>query len=41
MKNEIKTTAHSTYRCQYHIVFASKYGRKVIYNELRENNIKR
>ncbi len=35
MKNEIKTTAHSTYRCQYHIVFASKYRRKVIYNELR------
>ncbi len=20
MKNEIKTTAHSTYKCQYHIV---------------------
>ena len=35
MKNEIKTTAHSTYRCQYHMVFAPKYRRKVIYNELR------
>lgn len=35
MKNEIKTTAHSTYRCQYHIVFAPKYRRKVIYNDLR------
>ncbi len=35
MKNETKTTAHSTYRCQYHIVFAPKYRRKVIYNELR------
>ena len=35
MKNEIKTTAHSTYRCQYHIVFAPKYRRKVIYNQLR------
>jgi len=35
VKNEIKTTAHSTYRCQYHIVFAPKYRRKVIYNELR------
>ena len=22
MKNEIKHTAHSTYRCEYHIVFA-------------------
>ena len=35
MKNELKTTAHSTYRCQYHIVFAPKYRRKVIYNQLR------
>jgi len=22
MKNEIKSTAHSKYRCEYHIVFA-------------------
>ncbi len=35
MKNEIKHTAHSTYRCQYHIVFAPKYRRKVIYGQLR------
>ena len=35
MKNEIKSTAHSKYRCQYHIVFAPKYRRKVIYKELR------
>ena len=35
MKNEIKSTAHSTYRCQYHIVFAPKYRIKVIYKELR------
>ena len=35
MKNEIKSTAHSTYRCQYYIVFAPKYRRKVIYKELR------
>lgn len=35
MKNEIRTTAHSRYRCQYHIVFAPKYRRKVIYKELR------
>ena len=35
MKNEIKTTAHSIDRCQYHIVFASKYRRKVMYNKLR------
>ena len=35
MKNEIKTTAHSSYRCQYHIVFAPKYRRKEIYGQLR------
>jgi len=35
MKNEIKHLTHSTYRCQYHIVFAPKYRRKVIYGQLR------
>lgn len=35
MKNEIKSIAHSKYRCEYHIVFAPKYRRKVIYKELR------
>ena len=33
--NEIKSSAHSKYRCQYHIVFAPKYRRKVIYGQLR------
>ena len=28
MKNEIKHTAHSSYRCEYHIVFGPKYRRK-------------
>ena len=37
MKNEIKHTAHSSYRCEYHIVFAPKYRRKVIYKELRKD----
>ena len=37
MKNEIKHTAHSTYRCEYHIVFAPKYRRKVIYNEIKKD----
>ena len=36
-KNEIRTTAHSTYRCQYHIVFAPKYRRKEIYRTLRKD----
>lgn len=35
MKNELKHTTHSSYRCEYHIVFAPKYRRKVIYGELR------
>ena len=35
MKNEIKKLEHSSYRCQYHIVFAPKFRRKVIYGELR------
>lgn len=37
MKNEIKSTAHSKYRCQFHIVFAPKYRRKVIYRTLRQD----
>lgn len=40
MKNEVKHTAHSSYRCEYHIVFAPKYRRKVIYKELRRDVIK-
>jgi putative transposase len=36
-KNEIKHTAHSTYRCQYHIVFAPKFRRKEIYGKLRRD----
>lgn len=35
MKNEIKTLSHSTYRCQYHIVFAPKFRRKVIYGQIK------
>lgn len=37
MKNEIKSTAHSKYRCEYHIVFAPKYRRKIIYGQLRKD----
>ena len=33
--NEIKSSAHSKYRRQYHIVFAPKYRRKVFYKEKR------
>ena len=36
-KNEIKSTAHSKYRCQYHIVFAPKYRRKEIYGKFKRD----
>ena len=35
MKNEVLHTAHSLYRCEYHIVFAPKYRRKVIYGQIK------
>ena len=34
-KNGIRHSSHSTWRCQYHIVFTPKYRRKAIYKELR------
>lgn len=37
MKNEIKSTAHSKYRCEYHIVFAPKYRRKEIYGQVKKD----
>ena len=39
MKNEVKHTAHSNYRCEYRLVFAPKYCRKIIYKELRRDII--
>ena len=36
-KNEIKSLAHSKYRCQYYIVFAPKYRRKEIYGKLKKD----
>ena len=35
--NEIKHTAHSSYRCQYHIVCAPKYRRKEVYGKLKKD----
>lgn len=34
MKNETNQTAHSTYRCEYHIVFAPKYRRQTVYGRI-------
>ena len=35
--NRIRHSAHSTFRCEYHIVFAPKYRRKVIYGQLKRD----
>ncbi len=37
MKNEIKQSVHSTYRCEYHIVFAPKYRRQAIYGQIKKD----
>ena len=37
MKSELKHTAHSSYRCEYHVVFAPKYRRKIIYQEIKKD----
>ena len=36
-KNVIRSSAHSKYRCQYHIVFAPKFRRKEIYGKLKKD----
>lgn len=33
--NDIKSLSHSKWRCKYHIVFAPKYRRQIIYGKLR------
>lgn len=35
MGNDIGSLAHTKWRCQYHIVFAPKYRRQVIYGKYR------
>ena len=35
MKNEVKQLSHSSNRCEYHIVFAPKYRRTIIYGEIK------
>lgn len=34
---DIKSLEHTTWRCQYHIVFAPKFRRMVIYGELKKD----
>ena len=33
--DDIRSLSHSKWRCKYHIVFAPKYRRKVIYNQIK------
>ena len=33
-EKDINSLDHTTWRCQYHVVFAPKYRRMVIYNEI-------
>lgn len=33
--NDIKSLSHSTWRCKYHIVFAPKYRRQIIYGKIK------
>ena len=35
--NDINSLSHSKWRCKYHIVFAPKYRRQVIYGDIRQD----
>ena len=37
MKDDINSLSHSKWRCKYHIVFAPKYRRKIIYGDIRKD----
>ena len=34
---DVSSLSHSKWNCKYHVVFAPKYRRKVIYGELRRD----
>lgn len=35
--SDIKTLSHTTWRCNYHIVFAPKYRRMIIYGKIKSD----
>jgi putative transposase len=35
MQDDVKSLSHSKWRCKYHIVFAPKYRRQVIYGRIK------
>ena len=34
---DVNSLAHTKWNCKYHVVFAPKYRRKIIYNQLRQD----
>lgn len=37
MGTKVKSLAHTKWLCKYHIVFAPKYRRKIIFAQIRKN----
>ena len=37
MRLDISSLAHTTWECKYHIVFAPKYRRQVIYGKIKND----
>ena len=35
MKDDVQSLSHSKWRCKYHIVFAPKYRRQIIYGKIK------
>ena len=35
MKDDVKSLSHTKWRCKYHIVFAPKYRRQIVYGQLK------
>ena len=35
MKDDVKSLAHSKWRCKNHVVFAPKYRRQIIYGKIK------
>ena len=35
MQDDVKSLSHSKWRCKYHIVFAPKYRRQIIYGKIK------
>ena len=39
MQDDVRSLSHSKWRCKYHIVFAPKYRRQVIYGKIKADVI--